>query len=156
DPRLRAVEADPSQIGQVLLNLAVNARDAMDGKGTLRITTRNEGEDVVLQVADTGVGMDAGMQARIFEPFFTTKNVGDGTGLGLATASGIVTQSAGPLPVRSAPGLGSTFSIRLPATDRTPDAASDVQGEPAPGGERILVVDDERVVRDLIARMLRA
>jgi len=156
DPKLRAVEADPSQIGQVLLNLAVNARDAMDGKGTLRIATRNDGQDVVLQVADTGVGMDAGMQARIFEPFFTTKDVGDGTGLGLSTVYGIVTQSGGTIDVRSAPGLGSTFSVRLPATDRTPEAATDVQSGPAAGGERILVVDDERVVRDLIARMLSA
>jgi len=96
------------------------------------------------------------VQSRIFEPFFTTKDVGDGTGLGLSTVYGIVTQSGGSINVRSARGLGATFTVRLPATERTPDVAGGTHGESAPGGERILVVDDERVVRDLLAQMLRA
>ena len=154
DPALRNVEADPSQIGQVLLNLAVNARDAMDGAGTLTIATRNEGGDVVLEVADTGVGMDEETRTRIFEPFFTTKAPGQGTGLGLATVYGIVTQSGGTIDVRSAPRNGATFAIRLPASLRPIDGHAREQDAPR-GGERILVVDDEKVVRELLAQMLR-
>jgi signal transduction histidine kinase len=152
---LKPVEADPSQVGQVLLNLAVNARDAMAGAGTLTISTRNHGDDVVLEVTDTGVGMDEATQARIFEPFFTTKDVGQGTGLGLATVYGVVTQSGGTIAVRSTPGRGATFVVRLPATDETDE--EDVVDEVAAlvGGERILVVDDEKIVRDLLAQMLR-
>jgi signal transduction histidine kinase len=155
DPALRPVEADPSQVGQVLLNLAVNARDAMSGAGTLEIATRNDRADVVLEVTDTGIGMDEETQSRIFEPFFTTKDVGAGTGLGLSTVYGIVAQTGGVIGVRSAPGEGSTFTLRLPATAQ-PFAEVAVAAEPAShGGERILVVDDERVVRDLLAQMLR-
>ncbi len=155
DPGLRNVEADPSQTGQVLLNLAVNARDAMNGAGTLTIATRNDGDGVLLEVADTGDGMDEETRARIFEPFFTTKGPGDGTGLGLATVYGIVTQSGGTIDVRSAPGEGATFAIRLPATARTIDDRDAEPGAAARGGERILVVDDEKVVRELLAQMLR-
>ena len=152
---LKPVEADPSQVGQVLLNLAVNARDAMAGAGTLSISTRNDGDDVVLEVTDTGVGMDEATQARIFEPFFTTKDVGQGTGLGLATVYGVVAQSGGTIAVRSTPGRGATFVVRLPATERAGE--EDVVDEVTPlvGGERILVVDDEKIVRDLLAQMLR-
>jgi CheY-like chemotaxis protein len=155
DPSLQPVEADPTQIGQVLLNLAVNARDAMDGAGTLKILTRNDGRDVLMEVSDTGVGMEPGTQEQIFEPFFTTKGVGDGTGLGLSTVYGIVTQSGGSIGVRSAPGLGATFRVRLPATDKPLPEAPTVDSSARRGLERILVVDDEEIVRDLLAQLLR-
>ena len=155
DPSLRAVEADPGQIGQVLMNLAVNGRDAMAGSGTLKITTRNDGDDVLLEVADSGSGMDEETLTRIFEPFFTTKDVGAGTGLGLSTVYGIVAQSGGTVTVRSAPGLGATFKVRLPGTDEVPERRADDVRDARRGGERILVVDDEQVVRDLLAQMLR-
>jgi PAS domain S-box-containing protein len=116
---LRATLADPTQIEQVVLNLAVNARDAMPGGGRLVIRTANvdleEGPHVALVVADGGHGMDAETAARIFEPFFTTKEVGAGTGLGLATVHGIVAQSGGAVEVTSEPGVGTTFTVCLPA-----------------------------------------
>jgi signal transduction histidine kinase len=152
---LRNVEADPSQIGQVLLNLAVNARDAMAGSGTLTVSTRNDGEYVVLEVADTGEGMDEETRARIFEPFFTTKDVGSGTGLGLSTVYGIVAQSGGTIAVRSAPREGATFTIRLPMVAGEVEAAGAPEPKAARGAERILVVDAERAVRELVARILR-
>jgi two-component system, cell cycle sensor histidine kinase and response regulator CckA len=155
DGDLRAIEADPGQVGQVLLNLAVNARDAMAGSGTLEISTFNAGDEVVLEVADTGTGMDEATRSRIFEPFFTTKDVGQGTGLGLSTVYGVVTQSGGTIDVRSAPGEGTTFSIRLPATDRVEAVEPDVDVAGTPAAERILVVDDEQIVRDLLAHTLR-
>jgi signal transduction histidine kinase len=155
EPDLRHVEADPSQIGQVLLNLAVNARDAMAGDGTLTITTRNDGAAVVLEVADDGIGMDDETRTRLFEPFFTTKDIGSGTGLGLSTVYGIVAQSGGSIDVRSEPGLGATFTVRLPVTEATARATVAVQPAPERGAERILVVDDEKVVRELLAQMLR-
>jgi signal transduction histidine kinase len=155
DDDLHAIEADPGQVGQVLLNLAVNARDAMAGSGTLRISTFNDGDEVVLEVADTGIGMDEPTRSRIFEPFFTTKDVGQGTGLGLSTVYGVVTQSGGAIDVRSAPGRGATFSIRLPATDRVEAAEPVADAAGATAAERILVVDDEQVVRDLLAHTLR-
>jgi len=156
EPGLRPVTADPGQIGQVLVNLAVNGRDAMGGSGTLRVTTRNDGDSIVLEVADNGVGMDEETRARVFEPFFTTKPVGEGTGLGLSTVYGIVAQSGGSIAVRSAPGLGATFKIRLPATVEAPESAT-VEAVPVQhhGRERILVVDDEEVVRKLLVQMLR-
>ena len=154
DKNLQSVQADPSQIGQVLLNLAVNARDAMGGSGTLTVSTRNDGGDVVLEVTDTGEGMDEETQNRIFEPFFTTKDVGAGTGLGLSTVYGIVAQSGGTIAVRSAPGRGATFSIRLPAAEGEVPPAVEPEKAASPGAERILVVDDERVVRELLAQML--
>jgi len=155
EPHLRPVAADPSQIGQVLLNLAVNARDAMAGRGRLRIATRNEGETVVLEVADNGAGMDGETRLRLFEPFFTTKDIGAGTGLGLSTVYGIVTQSGGSIEVRSEPGFGATFTVRLPVTHAVETDPVPVEPVPAAGAERILVVDDEKVVRDLLAQMLR-
>ena len=155
EPHLHPVEADPSQIGQVLLNLAVNARDAMAGHGTLTIATRNDGSEVVLEVADNGSGMDDETLIRLFEPFFTTKDIGAGTGLGLATVYGIVTQSGGSIDVHSEPGLGATFTVRLPVTHATARETLPVAPGPAGGPERILVVDDELVVRELLAQMLR-
>ena len=156
EPGLRPVTADPGQVGQVLMNLAVNGRDAMGGSGTLRVTTRTDRDSVVLEVADNGVGMDEETRARVFEPFFTTKPVGEGTGLGLSTVYGIVAQSGGSISVRSAPGLGATFKIQLPATVETPETTA-VEAAPVRhrGRERILVVDDEEVVRKLLAQMLR-
>jgi CheY-like chemotaxis protein len=155
DPDLRRIEADPTQVDQVLLNLAVNARDAMAGSGTLKIATRNRGDDVVLEVTDTGVGMDEETQARIFEPFFTTKGVGEGTGLGLSMVYGIVTQSGGSIRVRSADGHGATFVLTFPATAKEDDVEAAAGTAATRGGEHILVVDDEQVVRDLLAQLLR-
>jgi CheY-like chemotaxis protein len=141
----------------VLLNLAVNARDSMSGDGTLTISTRNEGKIVVLEVADDGEGMDEETRGRIFEPFFTTKEVGHGTGLGLSTVYGIVAQSGGSINVRSEPGGGATFTVRLPATtiEREQPAGTAAPEPPEGGVERILVVDDEKIVRELLAQMLR-
>jgi CheY-like chemotaxis protein len=152
------VEADRGQLGQVLMNLAVNARDAMPGGGTLTIRTSTEGADVVLEVTDTGVGMDEATRARIFEPFFTTKEIGEGTGLGLAMVDGIVKQSEGHLSVESEPGGGTTFRLTLPATDAAPEAEGKAPA-PAPaadgaGTETVLLVEDEDVVRRLTAEML--
>ena len=127
----------------------------MAGDGTLTIATRNDGHEVVLEVTDDGVGMDDETRVRLFEPFFTTKDVGEGTGLGLSTVYGIVAQSGGSIDVRSAPGLGATFMIRLPVTHATPREEHPVAAAPAGGVERILVVDDEKVVRELLAQMLR-
>jgi CheY-like chemotaxis protein len=125
----------------------------------LVISTRAEGGDAVVEVTDDGAGIDEAVRARIFEPFFTTKDVGQGTGLGLSTVYGIVTQSGGSIDVSSAPGQGATFTVRLPVTATVPaetvhDAGPGVR---ARGGdlERILVVDDEKVVRELLAQMLR-
>lgn len=165
------VRADPSQLEQVLLNLGVNARDAMPSGGTLRIATKEivltpaeiaargievgPGRYVVLVVSDTGLGMDEDTRSRIFEPFFTTKGPGKGTGLGLATVYGIVKQSGGGITVESTPGKGCTFSIFLPASS----GELDTEELPAPdattqGSETILVVEDEEVVRDLICAVL--
>ena len=155
EPHLQRVEADPSQIGQVLLNLAVNARDAMSGRGTLTIATRNEDDEVVLEVTDDGAGMDDETRARVFEPFFTTKEVGHGTGLGLSTVYGIVTQSGGSIDVRSEPGHGTAFVVRLPATEAEEQEVPPAEPGETGGRERILVVDDEKVVRELLAQMLR-
>jgi signal transduction histidine kinase len=155
DDELRMIEADTSTVDQVLLNLALNARDAMAGSGTLAITTRNDDEDVVLEVSDTGTGMDDATMARIFEPFFTTKSVGQGTGLGLSTVYGIVAQSGGTIEVCSAAGKGATFTVRLPTTRREPEAAV-VQSQPVRAADvRVLVVDDERSVCEIVGRMLR-
>jgi two-component system cell cycle sensor histidine kinase/response regulator CckA len=164
------VKADPGQVEQVLLNLAVNARDAMPAGGTLTVSTRNQsvrpsdtsghadaraGPHAVLSVADTGTGMAPEVRARIFEPFFTTKGVGRGTGLGLATVYGIVRQAGGHIRVRSAEGEGSTFEVFLPRTERAePEAAGPgVQALPR-GTETVLVVEDEAAVRGLVTMVL--
>jgi signal transduction histidine kinase len=119
DPRRLAVRVDPMQLEQVLLNLAANARDAIPGEGTVTVSTSldESGQGVVITVADTGVGMSSQTLAQLFEPFFTTKANGQGTGLGLATVYGIVTQSHGTVTANSRPGEGSTFTIVLPRVD---------------------------------------
>jgi two-component system, cell cycle sensor histidine kinase and response regulator CckA len=172
DPELRAVFADTGQVEQVLMNLVVNARDAMADGGTLTIATANVATDptdramdadtaytpdVILTVSDTGCGMSREVQARIFEPFFTTKEVGKGTGLGLSTAHGIVSQSGGRLTVASTEGLGTTFTMYLPAAASPADtnatqSAGQTSGRPASGV--VLLVDDDAAVRYVAARIL--
>jgi two-component system, cell cycle sensor histidine kinase and response regulator CckA len=169
DADLAWVKADQSQIEQVLLNLCVNARDAMPRGGTLTIETTNAnldgshtiehsidaaGEYVMLSVTDTGTGMDAETRARIFEPFFTTKPADKGTGLGLATVYGIVKQSGGEIWVYSELGQGTSFKVFLPRLDM--GAAADAKG-PAlhvGGSETILLAEDDVAIRDLARRML--
>jgi PAS domain S-box-containing protein len=171
DPALWYVLADPGQLEQVLVNLVVNARDAMPGGGRVTIATANlllsatddardngvrPGAYVTLSVRDTGVGMDVPTQARIFDPFFTTKGLGKGTGLGLSTVYGIVEQSGGHITVESAPGQGATFTIFLPR-HTGPGTAS--PGQPdrrgLPGGtETLLLVEDEAAVRSSARRLL--
>jgi nitrogen-specific signal transduction histidine kinase/CheY-like chemotaxis protein len=174
DLTLGMVNADPGQLEQVLMNLALNARDAMPGGGRLRIETSNAtldstymkqhgvgdtepGDYVMVAVRDTGIGMDRETQARIFEPFFTTKESGRGTGLGLAMVYGIVKQSGGYVWVYSEPGQGTTFKIYLP---RSEDAVRAIQRdtiriEDLRGTERVLLVEDEDPVREVSARLLK-
>ncbi|MDX6668375.1 MAG: hypothetical protein QOK04_1755, partial [Solirubrobacteraceae bacterium] len=168
------VLADPGQIEQVLLNLAVNARDAMPDGGQLSIETEclefdaaeakarvgaGAGRYVRLTVSDTGHGMNAEVAARAFEPFFTTKRVGEGTGLGLASVYGIVTQASGHIDLSSEPGVGTTVTVHLPATEVPASAAPDTDGRPDAvplegAGETVLLVEDEDAVRDLTRRIL--
>ncbi|KAB2892894.1 MAG: PAS domain-containing protein, partial [Kofleriaceae bacterium] len=159
------VEVDPGQLEQVILNLVVNARDAMPDGGELdvavthrRVTGDVPGEPppghyAVLTVRDSGMGMDADTVARIFEPFFTTKMPGRGTGLGLATVYGIVTASGGTIRVDSAPGRGSTFDVYLPAA---PEGADDEDRDASPrgGNETLLLVEDDARVRESLAHTL--
>jgi PAS domain S-box-containing protein len=155
DPLLRRIEADPGQMQQVILNLAVNARDAMPHGGKLTIETSNAGSEVCLSVRDTGHGMDAETLEHIFEPFFTTKGVGKGTGLGLATVYGIVRQSAGHITVQSEAGRGATFIVFLPAVEGAP--ALPCAAKPLPSGTgSVLLVEDERDVRRLAATILES
>ncbi len=165
DPAIGPVKADPSQIQQVIMNLSVNARDAMPKGGTLTIGTSNRhfdagelhhgvavapGDYVILSVVDTGCGIDKPTQERIFEPFFTTKELGKGTGLGLSTIYGIVKQSGGYVWVDSAPGKGSTFSVYLPQTDEPLPAQKGETGvAAAKGSGTVLLVEDEETVRDM-------
>ena len=165
-----AIEVDPVQLEQVVLNLAVNARDAMPEGGKLTIATRDlringgsaaDGQTipaadyVALEVRDEGVGMDAGTQARIFEPFFTTKAPGTGTGLGLATVYGIVKQSAGHILVRSTVGAGTTFTIVFPRATACAAAPEPVRQADVKGDEVILVVEDEAAVRAPMCHALK-
>jgi CheY-like chemotaxis protein len=173
DPAAGTVSADPGQLEQVLLNLAVNARDAMPGGGRLSVATSRftlgeehierrhrmpPGDYACLAVTDTGVGMDEATQAHLFEPFFTTKEVGKGTGLGLATVYGIVKQSGGFIWVYSESGRGTTVKVYLP---RMPGAAEAPFPGPAPvvtavrgGTETVLLVEDATPVRTLARRGL--
>jgi len=169
---LHPVRADPGQIEQIILNLAVNARDAMANGGTLTLQTANvavgtgrfksisaldAGDCAVLTVRDTGSGMNRETRRRLFEPFFTTKDTGKGTGLGLATVYGIVRQSNGKIFVDSEPGKGTTFTIYLPREEgqkETPPLRA-APGEKLRGSETILLVEDEDMVRELAERVLR-
>ena len=172
EAELGTVLADPSQIEQVILNLGVNARDAMPTGGLLQIRTANvhldrwqapqisvslaEGDYVELSVKDTGAGMDDDTKSRIFEPFFTTKGPGKGTGLGLATVYGIVRQSGGGISVESEVGRGSTFRIYLPLERSPVDVAKQftLPPEKSPSFETVLVVEDEEIVRELVCDVL--
>jgi signal transduction histidine kinase/CheY-like chemotaxis protein len=149
------VNADRAQLQQVVLNLVVNARDAMPHGGTLTLSTTRANGSVELVVTDTGIGMDAATQQRIFEPFFTTKEAGKGTGLGLSTVYGVVQQHGGRLSVDSAPGRGTTFRIVLPEADPAAVPAGSRTGPTDPrGSETILVVEDEPQVRALACDVL--
>jgi CheY-like chemotaxis protein len=170
-PGLWAIEIDPSQLDQILANLAVNARDAMAGTGTLRIETANvvfddefcarhlgsvPGEYVRLTVSDTGTGISPAIMNRIFEPFFTTKPQGRGTGLGLSTVYGIVKQNRGFITAESEVGHGATFAIALPRASANPSEAA--QGseptEAARGVETLLIVEDSQSVLETVTPML--
>jgi two-component system, cell cycle sensor histidine kinase and response regulator CckA len=172
DPSLGHVRADPGQLVQVVMNLAVNARDAMPSGGELTIETANRevnerdakvhrglrpGDYVVLRVRDNGAGMDEGTKARVFEPFFTTKPPGEGTGLGLSTAYGIVKQSGGYIAVDSAIGEGTSFSILLPRVFEAATATAPVARQPLPPISKgtVLLVEDESAVREATKRMLK-
>jgi signal transduction histidine kinase len=172
-PDLHAVRADAGQLEQVLMNLAVNARDAMPDGGRLSIETANvtlsgeyaqrhagvtPGEYVMLAVSDTGTGMSTDVQAHVFEPFFTTKDATRGTGLGLSTVYGIVKQFGGDVWLYSEPGHGTTFKVYLPpgVGSAQADVAEHVRSRPVTGHETVLVVDDDERVRQVAARVLRA
>jgi two-component system cell cycle sensor histidine kinase/response regulator CckA len=172
DPQLWLVEADPGQMHQIVMNLGVNARDAMPEGGRLRLETANRvlderycrthpearpGEFVALTVADTGAGMDEATRARIFDPFFTTKPVGKGTGLGLAMVYGIVKQHEGWITVDTAPGQGTSVTVFLPRSRAAqPEAAPAGAGDPARGSETILLVDDEEMILKLARTVLES
>jgi signal transduction histidine kinase/ActR/RegA family two-component response regulator len=165
-PEPVSVKADPTQIQQVIMNLAVNSRDAMPNGGALVIETRRaraaepggaSGDWCVISVSDTGTGMGLETLSRLYEPYFTTKETGKGTGLGLSTAYGIVRQSGGHIACTSELGKGTTFTIQLPATNDTPAAAGPSRAAPpAAGTETVLVVEDESAVRALVCHSLAA
>jgi two-component system cell cycle sensor histidine kinase/response regulator CckA len=166
DDSTGCVLADPGQIEQVIINLVVNARDAMPDGGRITISTKTvshqiKGESALtgvcerLLVTDNGVGMDSATRDRIFEPFFTTKPIGHGTGLGLSTVHGIVKQSGGELHVATAPGKGTSFTIYFPQVSTSgPDEPEQTSSRSANGSETILVVEDQPALRDLVRRVL--
>ncbi len=171
-PDLGSVTIDPGQLEQVLINLAVNARDAMPAGGLITIETANvtfnqpyvdpyteisPGDYVVLTVCDSGTGMTEEVKRRIFEPFFTTKEVGQGTGLGLSTCFGIVKQNNGHLTVHSTPGQGTTFRVYFPRVPGWTHPLLNLEktGEPGQGTETILLVEDETAVGEMASRILR-
>jgi hypothetical protein len=165
-PDLWSVRADPTQVEQVLVNLAVNARDAMPGGGAIAFTTDNvvlgdgtgslpPGRYVRVRVTDTGTGMPPDVASRAFEPFFTTKPRGEGTGLGLATVYGIVTESGGDVQISTEPGSGTCFIMLLPATDE-PLHTDDRVADPSSGstGETVLICEDEPAIQEVTRRIL--
>ncbi|MBI4346201.1 MAG: response regulator [Elusimicrobia bacterium] len=163
EPELAWTFIDPGQFEQVLLNLCVNARDAMPDGGSVTLSTAmlrrpaaggGEADWLQLAVADTGTGMEPDVLRHIFEPFFTTKPKEKGTGLGLSTAYGIVTQSGGEIEVWSEPGQGSIFRVLLPAAERREDAEAPPEGVVPEGRETVLVVEDEEAVRTIVERSL--
>ena len=171
EPGLKRIKADPTQVEQVVMNLAVNARDAMPSGGCLKIETVNTtmkpdlaeylhadktGPWVLLTVADDGIGMSEETQKHLFEPFFTTKEHGEGTGLGLSTVYGIVSQTGGYITVHSVQGEGARFEVFLPATRRreAPPSRKGSESEDLGGSETILLAEDEDLVRDLAKRVL--
>ena len=163
---LWTVRGDDTQLFQMLINLCVNARDAMPGGGTLRLAASNvmlrkegprphpdarPGPYVLLQVSDSGCGIAPEVLSRIFDPFFTTKEIGKGTGLGLSTALAIARSHGACLGVESTPGRGSRFSLYLPVTDAAPRPELESHSPLLPGrGELILLVDDEESIRDVV------
>lgn len=153
---LPRVMADPAQLDQVLMNLVINARDAMSDGGTLSIETRRGDGTAMLLVSDTGVGMDEETARRAFDPFYTTKGPSRGSGLGLATVYGIVTQSGGNVEIRSTPGQGATFTVTLPATDEPPshDRSRDMQEAAKRKGAVVLLVEDDGAVRRVTEQAL--
>ncbi len=171
-PDLRRVKVDAGQIEQVIMNIAINARDAMPQGGKLTLETHNivfngesvgktsdikPGDYVMLAITDTGVGMSSGIKARVFEPFFSTKDIGQGTGLGLATCYGIIKQSDGHINVYSEPGHGTTFKIYLPqAPDEIPANGRRIVPPDLPRGkETILLAEDDPALREMAAELLR-
>jgi PAS domain S-box-containing protein len=169
DPAAGHIRADAGQLGQIIVNLVVNARDAMPDGGTVTIESGNAdfeepyaiehfnvtpGPYVLLGVSDTGVGMDRATRDHVFEPFFTTKEVGKGTGLGLATTYGIVQQAGGHIALDSEPGRGSSFKLYFPLTDAAMEQRPPVPVAPAVGAGTVLVVEDEPAVRDMTIQLL--
>lgn len=174
DPDVQAIYADPTQLEQVLMNICLNARDAMPNGGCLDISTQlvevTEGQQhmapyllpgayVLVRIRDTGIGMDEQIQARLFEPFFTTKDVGHGTGLGLSVVYGIIKQHHGTIRVESQPGQGSKFSLYFPATDSNPEQAAEKRvSPPAPvreGSSVILLVEDDPDIQTILVDILQ-
>jgi two-component system, cell cycle sensor histidine kinase and response regulator CckA len=172
DDSIEVFAADTDQIRQVVLNLCVNARDAMPSGGTLTVATeRVHGQEIAhlkvdptqdyvhIRVSDTGVGIPAEVRARIFEPFFTTKHEHGGTGLGLAVVYGIVANHQGALDLESAPGEGTVFHVYLPLKARTEERAvldtPPMQIHLPPGSERVLLIEDEQAIQDMLGAVLR-
>jgi len=168
DPDLWTADVDRGQIEQVLLNMFVNAWQAMPGGGSLYLETENvfldestarlhnlkTGRYVKITVTDTGVGMDETTRQRIFDPFFSTKGMGRGTGLGLASAYGIIKGHSGMISVYSEKGKGATFNIYLPASFNEPDEEETAEADPPGGRETILLVDDEKVITEVTGKLL--
>jgi signal transduction histidine kinase/CheY-like chemotaxis protein len=155
---LGRVRIDPMQLEQILINLAVNARDAMPGGGLLTIETADltrDGEFVMVAVSDRGKGLSADDKAHLFEPFYTTKSIGRGTGLGLPMVYGAVRQNGGTIEVQSEEGTGTTFRIYLPRVDEDLPAPKPAPARPAGGGETIVMVEDQEIVRTVTTRLLR-
>jgi CheY-like chemotaxis protein len=169
DPAAPVIEADAAQMQQVLMNLCINARDAMPGGGSLTITTRRlkqpdaflrtvpdmrRGAYLRLDVTDTGLGIEKSIRGKIFDPFFTTKEKGKGTGLGLATVYGIVKNHGGVINVESEVGAGTTFSVYIPAVEHAIRRAVTSEVRATGGRETILIVDDEETIRALVKDIL--